>query len=188
MGRPDPGAAQRAAAGDLIIYFQGASHVALYIGGGLVIQAPHPGAFVDVAPIAQNPILGAVRPDPDSPSLGSYQPPAIPKGAQGPEPINPIPVPVTDPVTAEPTTTPTPKPTTKPSGSPSASPTGKPSGSPSTSPSASPSTSGSASASPSTSPSAPGSPSASVRTSPSPSDSSSASGSASPAPSGSALG
>lgn len=49
--------------GDLIVYFPGATHVALYIGGGKVVQAPRPGADVKVSPIASNPILGAVRPD-----------------------------------------------------------------------------------------------------------------------------
>ncbi|WP_328331390.1 MULTISPECIES: C40 family peptidase [unclassified Streptomyces] len=49
--------------GDLIVYFPKATHVALYIGGGKVVQAPRPGADVKVSPIAANPILGAVRPD-----------------------------------------------------------------------------------------------------------------------------
>ncbi|MET9530482.1 NlpC/P60 family protein [Streptomyces sp. NPDC006649] len=49
--------------GDLIVYFPGATHVALYIGGGKVVQAPRPGATVRVSPITANPILGAVRPD-----------------------------------------------------------------------------------------------------------------------------
>lgn len=49
--------------GDLIVYFPGATHVALYIGGGRVVQAPRPGANVRVSPMASNPILGAVRPD-----------------------------------------------------------------------------------------------------------------------------
>lgn len=49
--------------GDLIVYFPKATHVALYIGDGKVVQAPRPGATVKVSPIASNPILGAVRPD-----------------------------------------------------------------------------------------------------------------------------
>lgn len=121
--------------GDLIIYFSGASHVAIYIGGGEVIQAPHPGAYVDVAPIAQNPILGAVRPDPDSPSVGSYKAPAIPKSATAPQPIAPVapklPKPTSSPSSSS---SPAPKPSGKPSGKPSSSPSaggGKPSGSPS---------------------------------------------------------
>ncbi|WP_329167705.1 NlpC/P60 family protein [Streptomyces sp. NBC_01267] len=49
--------------GDLIVYFPGATHVALYIGHGQVVQAPRPGAEVKVSPLASNPVLGAVRPD-----------------------------------------------------------------------------------------------------------------------------
>ncbi|MFJ4922375.1 NlpC/P60 family protein [Streptomyces sp. NPDC088725] len=49
--------------GDLIIYFSDASHVALYIGDGKIIQAPRPGRWVYVAPAASMQILGAVRPD-----------------------------------------------------------------------------------------------------------------------------
>ncbi|MBC3843967.1 C40 family peptidase [Streptacidiphilus sp. 4-A2] len=127
--------------GDLIIYFSDASHVAMYIGGGMVEEAPHPGAFVDVEPMAVNPILGAVRPDPSDPSLGSYTPPTIPPTATLPQPIAPTPPP---PVKTPPTRKPKPKPSTKPtpkptpSGSPSGSPSGKPSGGPSGSSSPSP--------------------------------------------------
>ncbi|MGV9450218.1 NlpC/P60 family protein [Streptomyces sp. NPDC003635] len=49
--------------GDLIIYNADASHVALYIGDGEVIQAPRPGRWVYVSPAASMEILGAVRPD-----------------------------------------------------------------------------------------------------------------------------
>ncbi|MDG4535829.1 C40 family peptidase [Streptomyces sp. AV19] len=49
--------------GDLVVYFQGATHVALYVGDGKVIQAPRPGTTVRLSPIAANPLLGAVRPD-----------------------------------------------------------------------------------------------------------------------------
>jgi cell wall-associated NlpC family hydrolase len=49
--------------GDLVVYFPGATHVALYAGGGKVVQAPRAGAAVNVSPIASNPLLGAVRPD-----------------------------------------------------------------------------------------------------------------------------
>lgn len=49
--------------GDLIIYYHDASHVAMYIGDGKVVQAPRPGAVVDIAPLDQAYILGAVRPD-----------------------------------------------------------------------------------------------------------------------------
>ena len=117
--------------GDLIVYFSGASHIAIYIGGGLVVEAPHTGAFVEVAPMAIDPILGAVRPDPDSPSIGSYKPPTIPKGGSGPQPIGPGPSP-TPTHKPKPTPKPTGKPTTKPTApaSPSGSPTPTPTGSP----------------------------------------------------------
>ncbi|MGW7243286.1 NlpC/P60 family protein [Streptomyces sp. NPDC054804] len=72
--------------GDLVVYFPEATHVALYLGDGKVVQAPRPGARIKVSPIAANPILGAVRPDPRSRPLGRYTPPAIPKTAtEGPD-------------------------------------------------------------------------------------------------------
>ncbi|MFE9607897.1 NlpC/P60 family protein [Streptomyces sp. NPDC006012] len=49
--------------GDLIIYFSGATHVAIYIGEGQIIHAPRPGRWVTVAPAASMAILGVVRPD-----------------------------------------------------------------------------------------------------------------------------
>ncbi|WP_330342883.1 NlpC/P60 family protein [Streptomyces sp. NBC_00557] len=49
--------------GDLIIYFDDASHVALYIGDGTIIQAPRPGRDVTIAGAGSMPILGVVRPD-----------------------------------------------------------------------------------------------------------------------------
>ncbi|MBW8799383.1 MAG: C40 family peptidase [Streptomyces sp.] len=72
--------------GDLVVYFPEATHVALYLGDGKVVQAPRPGAKIKVSPIAANPILGAVRPDPTAASLARYTPPAIPKtAAEGPD-------------------------------------------------------------------------------------------------------
>lgn len=67
--------------GDLVVYFPGATHVAIYLGDGMVIHAPRPGATVKVSPIAANPLLGAVRPDPDGRPLGEYTPPRLPNGA-----------------------------------------------------------------------------------------------------------
>ncbi|MFH9952703.1 C40 family peptidase [Streptomyces roseolus] len=68
--------------GDLVVYFPGATHVALYLGEGLVVQAPRPGARVKVSPVAANPLLGAVRPDPGGTPLESYAPPVLPDGAR----------------------------------------------------------------------------------------------------------
>ncbi|WP_030420997.1 C40 family peptidase [Streptomyces sp. SCSIO 75703] len=67
--------------GDLVVYFPEATHVALYLGDGLVVQAPRPGARVKVSPIAANPVLGAVRPDPGARPLAAYAPPELPAGA-----------------------------------------------------------------------------------------------------------
>lgn len=49
--------------GDLIIYFGDASHVALYVGDGSIIHAPHPGRTVTLAGAGTMPILAVVRPD-----------------------------------------------------------------------------------------------------------------------------
>ncbi|MEU5655502.1 NlpC/P60 family protein [Streptomyces sp. NPDC047737] len=67
--------------GDLVVYFPKATHVALYIGDGMVVQAPRPGATVKVSPLASNPLLGAVRPDPESEPLSTYTPPDLPEDA-----------------------------------------------------------------------------------------------------------
>ncbi|WP_330240735.1 C40 family peptidase [Streptomyces sp. NBC_00525] len=67
--------------GDLVVYFPKATHVALYLGNGLVVQAPRPGSRVKVSPVASNPVLGAVRPDPAGTPLASYRGPELPAGA-----------------------------------------------------------------------------------------------------------
>ncbi|MFJ3302929.1 NlpC/P60 family protein [Streptomyces sp. NPDC086549] len=67
--------------GDLVVYFPQATHVALYLGGGMVVQAPRPGAQIKVSPIAANPVLGAVRPDPAGEPLRRYAPPKLPHSA-----------------------------------------------------------------------------------------------------------
>ena len=48
--------------GDLVFFYSGVSHVGIYIGNGEMIHAPHPGAPVRIAPIAQMPFAGATRP------------------------------------------------------------------------------------------------------------------------------
>ncbi|MFJ8109890.1 NlpC/P60 family protein [Streptomyces sp. NPDC096132] len=61
--------------GDLVLYFPEATHVALYMGDGMVVQAPRTGEQVKISPIASNPILGAVRPDdPPQGALGTTRP------------------------------------------------------------------------------------------------------------------
>lgn len=67
--------------GDLVVYFPEATHVAMYLGDGMVVQAPRPGADVKVSPIAANPVLGAVRPDPGGEPVARYTPPRLPAGA-----------------------------------------------------------------------------------------------------------
>jgi peptidoglycan DL-endopeptidase CwlO len=49
--------------GDLIIYFDDASHVGMYVGDGAVVHAPRPGRTVTLAGAGSMPILGVVRPD-----------------------------------------------------------------------------------------------------------------------------
>ncbi|GGJ75859.1 hypothetical protein GCM10011583_04140 [Streptomyces camponoticapitis] len=69
--------------GDLVVYFPKATHVAIYLGEGKVVHAPRPGGRVKVSPLASNPLLGAVRPDPGAGALDarSYEPPELPAGA-----------------------------------------------------------------------------------------------------------
>ncbi|MFG2135474.1 NlpC/P60 family protein [Streptomyces sp. NPDC048650] len=50
------------APGDLVFFYSGISHVGLYIGGGKMIHAPHPGAPVRIAPLGQMPFAAATRP------------------------------------------------------------------------------------------------------------------------------
>ncbi|MGW1889855.1 NlpC/P60 family protein [Streptomyces sp. NPDC002004] len=49
--------------GDLIIYFDDASHVGMYIGDGAIVHAPRPGRNVTITGAGSMPILGVVRPD-----------------------------------------------------------------------------------------------------------------------------
>ncbi|MGX6601417.1 C40 family peptidase [Micromonosporaceae bacterium Da 78-11] len=49
--------------GDLVFYYPGSlHHVALYIGGGMVVHAPHTGDHVRMATIERGPIAGYRRP------------------------------------------------------------------------------------------------------------------------------
>lgn len=48
--------------GDLVFYYGGITHVGLYVGGGRIIHAPHPGAAVEYAPVGEMPVSGASRP------------------------------------------------------------------------------------------------------------------------------
>ncbi|MFF5158998.1 C40 family peptidase [Streptomyces sp. NPDC000348] len=52
--------------GDLVIYFDDASHVGMYVGDGMIVHAPRPGRSVTLAGAGTMPILGVVRPDADA--------------------------------------------------------------------------------------------------------------------------
>jgi cell wall-associated NlpC family hydrolase len=47
--------------GDLVFYYSPVSHVAMYIGNGQVVHAPHPGASVEIVPLYSMPISWARR-------------------------------------------------------------------------------------------------------------------------------
>lgn len=48
--------------GDLVFYYGDISHVGIYVGGGRMIHAPRPGAYVREDPVSYQPIYGSVRP------------------------------------------------------------------------------------------------------------------------------
>lgn len=48
--------------GDLIFYYADISHVGIYVGGGRMIHAPRPGAYVREDSVYYQPIYGSVRP------------------------------------------------------------------------------------------------------------------------------
>jgi peptidoglycan DL-endopeptidase CwlO len=48
--------------GDLVFYYSPISHVAVYIGGGRVIDAPYPGLSVHITGLYSMPLVGAGRP------------------------------------------------------------------------------------------------------------------------------
>lgn len=48
--------------GDLIIYYSTLHHVAIYVGNGIMIHAPHTGATVEYGTVNEMPVAGYVRP------------------------------------------------------------------------------------------------------------------------------
>ncbi|MER7555398.1 NlpC/P60 family protein [Nocardioides sp. NPDC126508] len=50
------------APGDLVFYYSPISHVAMYIGNGMIVHASNPSTGVKVSPIDEMPYTGAVRP------------------------------------------------------------------------------------------------------------------------------
>ncbi|WP_308402019.1 NlpC/P60 family protein [Streptomyces sp. RKAG293] len=47
--------------GDLVFFYSGISHVAIYLGNGEIVHAPHPGGVVEVGKMSWMPFAGAVR-------------------------------------------------------------------------------------------------------------------------------
>ena len=47
--------------GDLVFFFRGISHVGIYLGQGLIVDAPHPGRNVQDDSLNSMPFAGAVR-------------------------------------------------------------------------------------------------------------------------------
>lgn len=78
--------------GDLVVYFPDATHVALYLGKGKVVQAPRTGEKVRISPIASNPVLGAVRPkvrqEEHQKAEAEVRPPKPPRGKPRPSPAH----------------------------------------------------------------------------------------------------
>ena len=54
--------ASNAQPGDIVVYYSGASHVGIYIGGGQIVHASRPGRPIHVAPMYSMPVVGVVRP------------------------------------------------------------------------------------------------------------------------------
>ncbi|MFJ1752329.1 NlpC/P60 family protein [Kitasatospora sp. NPDC088134] len=107
--------------GDLIVYYAGATHIGMYIGGGLIVQAPRTGDVVKVSQIGAMPILGAVRPDGDDAADdagGAWKVPDVQVGAVRIAPAKPSTLPTppapapSTPAPSTPSTPGTPAPST----------------------------------------------------------------------------
>ena len=64
--------------GDLIVYYRSATHVGMYAGNGKIVHAPRPGEKVRIAPMANQPVRGAVRPDGGAKPQAHYRAPKLP--------------------------------------------------------------------------------------------------------------
>ena len=62
MGSGTPVAKSDLQPGDLVFYYSPVSHVAMYIGSGMIVHAANPGAGVKVSSVDEMPYAGAVRP------------------------------------------------------------------------------------------------------------------------------
>ena len=47
--------------GDLLFYYSDIHHVAMYVGGGMMVEAPHTGANVREVPMRLDSLVGAGR-------------------------------------------------------------------------------------------------------------------------------
>jgi cell wall-associated NlpC family hydrolase len=48
--------------GDLVFFYSGLSHVALYAGNGMILHSPRPGKVVEYTKMSYMPFVGARRP------------------------------------------------------------------------------------------------------------------------------
>ena len=62
MGYGTPVSTSSLRPGDLVFYYSPVSHVGMYIGNGMIVNAENPSVGVRVAPLNSMPISGAVRP------------------------------------------------------------------------------------------------------------------------------
>jgi peptidoglycan DL-endopeptidase CwlO len=62
QGFGTPVSASNLRPGDLVFYYQPVSHVGMYIGNGMIVNAENPSAGIRVAPLYSMPFVGAVRP------------------------------------------------------------------------------------------------------------------------------
>ena len=62
MGSGTPVSRSDLQPGDLVFYYSPVSHVALYLGNGMIVHAANPGAGVKVSSVDEMPYAGAVRP------------------------------------------------------------------------------------------------------------------------------
>ncbi len=62
MGSGTPVSMSSLQPGDLVFYYSPVSHVAMYIGNGMIVHAANPSTGVTTAPVSSMPVSGAVRP------------------------------------------------------------------------------------------------------------------------------
>jgi len=61
MGEGTPISESQLQPGDLVFYYSGPSHVGIYIGNGMIVNAENPSTGVVIAPVNSMPYAGAVR-------------------------------------------------------------------------------------------------------------------------------